>query len=178
MKTTAGQWKWGLGRGWAPKRDSVVISLTEDGKSFFNLTIKGQKSPYLIEGWYMIDQFDGFPMLFYRESERSTALCAYRLIGMTDYVLQGLILLCVFVLPFFLSANRGIYAFGCPFLLSMAWGGWRFGCFDPLTANDIPGIAYLMLPFVYAFIARVIYAVVSMVKQRRQAKASLPVSAA
>src|SRR5205823_4294988 len=70
----------------------------------------------------------------------------------SDWVIQGMIVLLVFVRPWFLRPGQGFRAFFVPFCVITAWGVWRFAYFDPATHNDIPGIGYFVsIP--YSFLA-------------------------
>lgn len=75
------------------------------------------------------------------------------LLSDTDYLLQGIIFLLVFVHPWFLRLGQGIRAFGYPLIAIFVWGLWRMFYFDPATKNDVPGIGYFVSAFFYALIA-------------------------
>lgn len=64
----------------------------------------------------------------------------------TDYVVQGLLALLLFVLPWFLRPGRGCLAFALPFVAILARRLWRVFHFDIAMKNDVPGIAYLVSP--------------------------------
>ncbi len=65
-----------------------------------------------------------------------------------DFISQGALLLVIVALPFCPVADSSFMRHFAPiFLAGLAWGVWRFGYFDPVTRNDIPGIGYLLVPF-------------------------------
>ena len=80
-------------------------------------------------------------------------------LSVADYVVQGIIALLVLVHHWFLQPGQSLRAFGCPLLAIFAWGIWRMFYFDPATNNDIPGIGYIVVAFLYSFIALVFFAI-------------------
>ena len=75
----------------------------------------------------------------------------------SDYVLQGTGAFLVLVVPWFLRAGRAWFAFLLPFLFILAWGFWRMAYFDPETNTDVPGMGYIVVDFVYSFLALGLY---------------------
>lgn len=75
----------------------------------------------------------------------------------TDYVLQGIRLLLVLILPWFLRSGKGWCAFTIPFLFILGWSIWRIAYFDVKTLNDIPGGGYIFVDFVYSLLALGLY---------------------
>ena len=91
-----------------------------------------------------------------------------------DYVIEGVILLLVFVHPWFLPIGRSSRAFGLPFLIILVWGFWRMAYFDPVTENDVPGIGYICAAFGYSIIARALYGIRCVFLRRRAPKPDAP----
>lgn len=87
-----------------------------------------------------------------------------------DYVVQGLLALLIFIVPWFKKEKRG----GSVFLISLVaiclWGQWRMFYFDPAMKNDVPGLGYLVAALVYSLIARGLYQVAQWVKKGRQSR--------
>ena len=87
--------------------------------------------------------------LFWRDDE-SISVC--------DYIAQIGMFLLIVVGPFITSIQSSYWRmFWLIFGLIFIWGIWRFLYFDALTENDVPGIAYLIMPFGYAVISGVIF---------------------
>ena len=93
-------------------------------------------------------------------------------LSIADYVLQGILLLLVFVYPWFLREDQKLRAFFVPFLAIFAWGVWRFAKFDIERKNDMPGIAYIGVAFVYSAIAFCCHGLRCAVLRRKARKAS------
>ncbi len=75
-------------------------------------------------------------------------------VGACDYISQGALLLLMLALPFCPVPDASFMRHFAPiFLAGLAWGVWRFGYFDPVTRNDIPGIGYLLVPFMMVAIS-------------------------
>jgi hypothetical protein len=88
-------------------------------------------------------------------------------LSITDYVVQGIIVLLVLVHPWFLRPGQSLRAFGFPFLVIFLWGIWRMTCFDPATHNDIPGFGYVVAASGYGLIALLFFAVRCAILRRR-----------
>ena len=65
-----------------------------------------------------------------------------------DYIAQVALLLLMLLPPWCTPAKFGAGRhFGLVFLAGFTWGIWRGFYFDIVTRNDIPGMGYLVLPF-------------------------------
>ena len=74
-------------------------------------------------------------------------------LSVTDYLVQGINALLVFLRPWFLHREKGVHAFGEPFVTVVVLGLWRMLYFDPATKNDVPGSGYFASAIFYASIA-------------------------
>jgi len=148
-KTESG--KWGLKN----RSGRVWLTLSDGGEPllYSGLHLKGQKPPYIIERW------TEFPMEFCTNPQQSPEVRAYETLSITDWAIQGFIALSVLVFPFLLKPESGGRAFGYPFMIIFVWGIWRMAYYDGATHNDIPGIGYFVAAFIYALIARAIFAI-------------------
>ena len=133
------------------RRVIIVLSENEEPFLYSGLHIKGRNPPYIIEDWR------DFSMEFCTNPQQSHAVREYKSLSITDFAIQGVFVLSVFVLPFFLRPGSGLRSFGFPFLIIFAWGFWRLAYFDSTTHNDIPGMGYIVCAFGYALIARGIF---------------------
>ena len=149
IKMEYGKWEFKSGPGRV-----MLMGYNPQGEFTANFKLIGQKPPYIVERWN-----DSFPMQFCTNPQQSPAVRAYTQVSITDLVLQAVVLLSIFVLPFILRPGAGGRAFGYPFMIAFFWGAWRMAFYDPITHNDIVGVVYLLNPFFYALIARVIFAV-------------------
>jgi hypothetical protein len=89
------------------------------------------------------------------------------LLSITDFVIQGVIVLLIFVHPWFLRPGQRSRAFCYPFLAIFFWGFWRLFYFDIVTRNDIPGIGYFIVALPYSLIALLFYAIRCAILRRR-----------
>ena len=66
----------------------------------------------------------------------------------------------MFILPFVADLDLKFRKhFASMFVVAFLWGVWRLVYFDPVTNNDIPGIAYLIQPFMMAGFAGIVFLV-------------------
>ena len=136
----------------------VSLSGINDQGQYYGtaFNIKGQSPPFLIETWH-----DPFlcALEFTTDWQRSPARLAYTMLSMTDFGFQVFFGFVVLVFPWFLSPRSKGRAFGYPFIVIFTWGLWRMAYYDPTTNNDIPGIGYIVVAFVYSFVASFLFAV-------------------
>jgi hypothetical protein len=76
-----------------------------------------------------------------------------------DYFVEAVLLIVTFVYPWRARRGHGWRVVFYPILLGFLWGIWRVGIFDPALSNDMPGIAYFMVSFVYGVIGLFLYGV-------------------
>lgn len=90
-----------------------------------------------------------------------------------DHVSQAGLLLLAVLPPRFTPAQSGPRNhFSLVFLTTLAWGVWRLFYFDPLTGNDVPGIGYLVLPFIMVGISALAIVVWACLAGRRSQKSA------
>jgi hypothetical protein len=87
----------------------------------------------------------------------------------SDYIIQGGLLVIVFLYPWSLRLKQPGRAFGVPFIACFGWGIWRIVYFDPETENDIPGIGYVIAAFVFSVVAYLLYIIRCAWLRRHQA---------
>jgi len=160
-----GQWKW------EDESGRVTVSLfgNENFSGFSGYAyLKGQKPPYIVE--YQRMQFCSAP-------DQSPAIRERGQVRMISENIGYVWFFSIFLLPFFLPARAGIYAFGIPFLMIMVESIWRMVYLDRIRHVCCPvGIAYVMAAVVFPVIALVLYLIIQAVKRWWQRRHAQPVS--
>lgn len=77
-----------------------------------------------------------------------------QVLSITDYFVQGVLVLLAFVYPWRIPLEKSPRAARMPLVATFAWGLWRMGIFDPATHNDVPGVGYIYAAFVLALIGK------------------------
>lgn len=149
-----GTWKFGAFR---------RIRLLNSNEQALPVDLKGQKPPYLLEVW---DEKDHGVMQF--STDPAPAIRAYAIVSTVDWIFQGLMAGSIFVLPFLLPKRSRIPVFGYPFLLMILWGSWRIDYYDMVTSDDIPGMGYIVIAFIYPCVAVAIFSIRRTITNRRQ----------
>lgn len=85
------------------------------------------------------------------------SLLAWLSLSAIDYVIQGLLVCLIFIVPWFVGQGRGYFAFLMPLAAICLWGMWRMFHFDPVMRNDVPGIGYFVAAGVYSFLSWVLF---------------------
>ncbi len=91
-----------------------------------------------------------------------TGLLWRNIIVPCDYIAQAGLILLMFILPFVADLETGfIFTRHSTwmFLITLSWGVWRMFYFDLVTWNDIPGIGYLIMPFISVLIAGSVFVI-------------------
>ena len=78
-------------------------------------------------------------------------------VAFVDFFAQGILILLAVMVPLVSPTLKK--AFRLPFGMTFVWGIWRFAYFDPVTGNDVPGIAYLFPPVVLGVIGVFVFGV-------------------
>lgn len=74
-----------------------------------------------------------------------------------DYFVQAVLLVLGFVYPWIVRRGRGWRVWYYPLTVAFFWGIWRMALFDPVFANDVPGIGYLVVGVMHAMIGSAFY---------------------
>jgi len=78
--------------------------------------------------------------------------------GVCDYIAQACIAFLVFLYPLIVEKDCPFLRRAKPvFLFTFIWGIWRFVYFDSATKNDIPGLGYLIAPFMTTFYSSIVF---------------------
>jgi hypothetical protein len=146
VESETGRWEFG-------GRVSVEITSGSGGR-VRGYQLMGERAPYTLESW---DEKSLHAERLFKDPKNSPVAHELRQVSTTDYVIQIVMLFCVFVLPLVQPIVSARIAVNTTFVVTLAWGIWRLVFFDSVTGNDVVGGAYLMQALIFPLIARGVY---------------------